>query len=211
MTGRAPPARYAERPDRRLDSPVPRPRTGRVAVPLAAVASVCVSWVGVPARAGTAGCEPLLVVRFVEGAPRDRFELEAGAALEGTVATVEIGLDGAAGGLVFDTEPGGGGVEVFQPFRVEDASAGVSLAPDGFEGDGARVLALALEGFGPGASATFSIDIDDDLVDSVRGRTQVVGAEIAGATVNLTTLAPSGERRSAASAFDGDAVARVCV
>ena len=77
-------------------------------------------------------------------------------------------------------------------------------------GDGARVLALALEGFGPGARAAFSIDVDDDLADSVRGRTQVVGAEIGGATVVLETLAPAGERRSAAAAFDADAVARVC-
>lgn len=56
-------------------------------------------------------------VQFTEGSPADVFTMtNTGCELGKT--NVVLDLSGSAGGLFFDTEPGGDGVDVFQPFET---------------------------------------------------------------------------------------------
>lgn len=129
--------------------------------------------------------------RFIEGAPKDTFTfVNKGCAL----GAVELTLDMAssAGGLIFDTESGGAGVEVFQPFEaVSGAPAMVDVS------DGATSLRLTLADWAEGGEVSFTIDVDDVLRHGDLGQTQVSGGEIAGATVRITATG-----RQAVASFD---------
>ena len=84
-----------------------------------------------------------LTVRFIEGAPTDRFEIINATGCETGALELRIDLTGSAGGLIFDTTATGAGVSVFQPFRV--AEGPLALA-SGTVKDGDRVLVLSLAG-----------------------------------------------------------------
>lgn len=136
--------------------------------------------------------------RFIESAPKDTFSfVNTGCALG--PAELVLDMKESAGGLIFDTESGGAGVEVFQPFEtVAGAVASVDVA------DGAGSLRLSVPSWPEGGEVSFTIDVDDVLRHGERGQTQVSGAEIAGAALVVTV---SGQ--SAIGSFDNTNRARV--
>jgi hypothetical protein len=119
--------------------------------------------------------------RFIESAPKDTFAfVNKGCAMD----NVELILDMAesAGGLIFDTEGGGAGVEVFQPFEaVSGQIASVTVS------DGAGSLSMSVPNWPEGGALSFTIDVDDVLRHGERGQTQVTGSEIAGASLVVKT------------------------
>lgn len=123
-----------------------------------------------------AECTQALTVKFVESAPRDRFEIihtATGVFLTG----LQIDLRGSSGALVFDTEQGGAGVDVFQPFQPGDGVGSAQVA------DGATQLAVSMNTLSAGKRTGFSIDVDDQLTQSDLGQTRVTGGELSGARV----------------------------
>mgnify|MGYP001040487139 CR=1 FL=1 len=136
-------------------------------------------------------------LRFVETAPRDRFELVVEA---DALQAVSVDLRGSQGRLIFDTASGDTGVEVFQPLRDEGGVTAGDVA------DGAEMLRVVLKNGQVGARAAFSIDVDDRLAASDLGQIRVTGGEMAGATA-LFELA-NGETVQAV--FDAQNRAQVC-
>lgn len=122
-----------------------------------------------------------LTVRFIEGAPTDRFEIVNATGCETGALDVQIDLTNTSGALIFDTTGTGAGVSVFQPFRVVE---GPLVLASGQVRDGDRVLVVTLDGLAAGQKAAFTIDVDDTLVGS--DQTRVAGGEMAGATVAVT-------------------------
>ena len=136
-------------------------------------------------------------LRFVESAPRDRFELVIGA---DALQAVSVDLRGSKGRLIFDTASGGTGVEVFQPLRDEGGVTAGDVA------DGAEMLRVVLKDGQVGARAAFSIDVDDRLTGSDLGQIRVTGGEMAGATA-LFELA---DGETVKAVFDAENRAQVC-
>ena len=118
---------------------------------------------------------------FSEGAPKDRFTFTntGGCALGPT--TLTLNLADTPAGLIFDTSPGGAGVEVFQPYEIVQGGELVTTAPT--VTDGATQITLDLTGLGAGQSVAFTIDVDDTLAQSSLGQIRVSDSEIAGASV----------------------------
>lgn len=141
-------------------------------------------------------------IRFVESAPKDRFIITnmGSCALEDLV--IELDLSPSAGKLIFDTTATGAGVEVFQPFEVEEGNI-VPLAAEGVN-DGDSKLALQITSLAPGTRASFTIDVDDTLPRSDLGQIRVADSEISGAIVNITV----GESEAILAKFDNGSVAR---
>jgi len=136
-------------------------------------------------------------LRFVESAPRDRFELTVG---REDLAQVTIDLRGSAGKLIFDTAAGGTGVEVFQPLRDEGGANASDVA------DGAEVITVTLRDAQAGGRAAFSIDVDDRLTSSDLGQIRVTGGEMAGAVATFHTA----DGRTETAVFDNRNRAQVC-
>lgn len=121
-----------------------------------------------------------VAVRFLEGAPTDRFVFEATGDCPLTDVRLTIDLSGSDAGLIFDTTPSGAGVEVFQPF-VLVAGANLVTGTSGVV-DGDQRLSLQVTQLDPGAQIAFTIDVDDTI--GAREIT-VSGSEIAGALAQL--------------------------
>lgn len=136
-------------------------------------------------------------LRFVESAPRDRFELVMGTQ---ALRAVTVDLRGSAGRLIFDTADGGTGVEVFQPLRDEGGTTAGDVA------DGAEVVTVALRDARAGGRAAFSIDVDDRMTSSDLGQIRVTGGEMEGATAIFET--EDGTQLKAV--FDGRNRAQAC-
>lgn len=119
-----------------------------------------------------------LVVRFDEGAPKDRFSIVNTGACAFGAMTVKIDLNGSAGGLIFDVTGQGAGVEVFQPLELVAGRDVVAEVPNVADGD--TEVSLKLTGLGPNASVAFTIDVDDT---AGRSETMVNSSEISGASV----------------------------
>ena len=146
--------------------------------------------------AGTASAD--VVVRFDEGAPKDRFTITntSACALGGVEITID--LAGSAAGLIFDVTGAGAGVEVFQPFELVRGGDVVTTAPE--VGDGDTSVTLTLDGLGPQQDVAFTIDVDD----TTGGREITVnGSEILGASVEV-----KGTFGTVLGQFDRGAVAR---
>ncbi|MEP2640456.1 aggregation factor core [Roseobacter sp.] len=146
-----------------------------------------------------AECSQALTVRFVESAPRDRFEI-IHTATGVFVTGMMIDLRGSSGGLIFDTQDGGAGVEVFQPFAPD---AGIDAAQIA---DGADQLSLRLHNLSEGQRTGFSIDVDDRQAQSDLGQIRVTGGEVAGARV-VFDLADGAQLEAQ---FDADNRAKAC-
>ncbi|MEM9637565.1 MAG: aggregation factor core [Pseudomonadota bacterium] len=146
-----------------------------------------------------AECLQALTVKFVESALRDRFDI-IHTATGVFVTGVSIDLRGSAGALVFDTEEGGAGTEVFQPFRPD---AGIEAAE--IE-DGARSIELTLQDLSAGQRTGFTIDVDDQREQSDLGQIRVTGGELAGAGV-VFSLADDTE---VSAVFDANNRAKAC-
>ncbi|MCC1492275.1 hypothetical protein [Cognatishimia sp. F0-27] len=138
-----------------------------------------------------------LDVRFVEGAPTDRFSITNASGCALGPMELQIDLSGSAAGLIFDTTERGMGVQVFQPFRLVEGAELVSGTPD--VGDGDRSVTLSLTGMAPGQTVAFTIDVDDTA--GAREIT-VSGEEITGARV-------SDDATGNSAAFDGTGRARL--
>ncbi len=119
-----------------------------------------------------------ILVRFDEGAPKDRFTITNTGNCALPLTSVTIDLTGSAAGLIFDVTGSGAGVSVFQPFQLVLGGEHVSTLPQVKDGD--RAVSLKLKGLGPNQRVAFTIDVDDTAGAS---ETMVSGSEIKGATV----------------------------
>jgi hypothetical protein len=119
-------------------------------------------------------------LRFVEGAPKDRFIIQNAACALSQV-DVLIDLSGSAGALIFDVTAAGAGVEVFQPVEVQSRS--VTAKP---VTDGDQQLSLTIDAFEAGSELIISADLDDVLSDSALGQIRVTGNELAGTMLRIT-------------------------
>lgn len=154
------------------------------------------AWLVMAGAAQAAECTGAQL-RFVESAPRDRFELTVG---REDLAQVTIDLRKSEGRLIFDTAAGGTGVEVFQPLRDEGGANVSDVA------DGAEVITVTLRDARAGGRAAFSIDVDDRLAASDLGQIRVTGGEMAGAVATFQTA----DGRTQTAVFDSGNRAQVC-
>ncbi|WP_247743538.1 aggregation factor core [Shimia sp. R10_1] len=140
-------------------------------------------------------------VTFIEGAPKDRFEIQNVGACTMREGIVTVDLENSNGALVFDVAGGGAGLEVFQPFQIVEGQDALTSLPT--VADGQTSVALEISALAPGQRVVFTIDVDDTI--GTRSIT-VTDAEIAGATVSL---AQSGTDETAA--FSANAIAALPV
>lgn len=154
------------------------------------------AWIIVSGAAHAADCTGP-TIRFIESAPRDRFEIAVG---NQELHAVTIDLRGSAGRLIFDTAAGGTGVEVFQPLRDEGGTQAGDVP------DGAEAVTLRLRDARAGTRAAFSIDVDDRLTMSDLGQIRVTGGEMAGARVSFETA----QGAMLEAVFDAANRAQVC-
>ncbi len=139
-------------------------------------------------------------VRFIESAPKDRFEITNLATCDLVATDVVVDLGTSAAGLIFDVTRTGAGVEVFQPFElVAGADALVNLPK---VADGDRQVVLPIRRLAAGKSIAFTIDVDDTI--SPRG-IMVSGSEIEGAEVRVNA---AGTQASGRFSRQGEAVVK---
>lgn len=127
-----------------------------------------------------------LQVRFVEGAPKDRFVLTNVGSCDITDSTVRIDLSTSVGKLIFDVTGAGAGVEVFQPLELvygADALRDIPLVVDG-----QTSIDLEISSLKSGNQLAFTIDVDDTI-----GQREITvsGSEIVGAIVSYTRFEES--------------------
>jgi hypothetical protein len=179
-------------------SPLPR-RSGALWVAL---------WLGAQPLASHAApaCVQEVSMAFIEGAPRDRFEVRNESSKGQRIQQLTLDLTPSAGRLIFDTLEGGTGVDVFQPFRVEAGEARLGGSP--VIQDGSQRLTLRFTRFEPGQRFVFSIDVDDQLSASDLGQTRVSGREMEGALLNASFGLASGTGSGLQARVDGNNRAR---
>lgn len=133
-------------------------------------------------------CTAALQAVFIEGAPRDNFEFKNVSNGLWQVISIEIDLARSAGELIFDTEDGGKGIEVFQPYKTEagDARLAKITQPE----DGGTSMQLEFDNFAAQQSFRFSVDVDDTLKKSDLGQIRVTGGELSGAQITVTFTNP---------------------
>jgi len=139
-----------------------------------------------PSYAAAETCGVDIQARFIESAPRDRFVFENKSSIATEIASLTLDMRPSAGRLIFDTESGGSGVEVFQLYRGEGGDAELAALPTVRDGD--DMLALAFKSFSTGQTYRFSIDVDDQLTNSDLGQIRVSGGEMQGAQLTATTV-----------------------
>ena len=121
-----------------------------------------------------------ITVRFIEGAPKDRFVFVNGGCPLAQV-DVEIDLTGSQGCLIFDVTAAGAGVEVFQPVEVQSGTVVMTPAVDGDQN-----LTFQIDGFKSGSEVIISADLDDVLTNGALGQIRVADQELSGAVVRMT-------------------------
>lgn len=126
-----------------------------------------------------------IMVKFTEGAPKDRFTVvNVGACALGP-ATIRLDLSGSSAGLIFDTTSAGAGVEVYQPFELVMGADVVRGTPAVTDGDTA--MTLEVSDLAPNGHVAFTIDVDDTQTNGPSGQIIVRGSEIAGAVAMVGT------------------------
>lgn len=151
---------------------------------------------------GAAG--PLLAgvqVRFIEGAPKDRFVLQNVGNCDVEGSTLSIDLSPSAGRLVFDVTAAGAGVEVFQPLEFVEGTDALAQLPSVV--DGQTSIDLEISSLPVGENISFTIDVDDTI-----GQREITvsGSEIAGAVASYTKGA-----QSSTGVFSTDALANLTI
>jgi hypothetical protein len=131
----------------------------------------CLISAGIPAEAD-------LVVRFTEGAPKDRFDFVNAGACPLQQAKITVDLTASRGGLIFDVTETGAGFSVFQPFDVVEGAHALGSLPQVADGD--TGLVLEVEALDAGGTIAFTIDVDDTIGSAA---TLVSEAEISGAGI----------------------------
>ena len=124
-----------------------------------------------------------IAVRFIESAPKDSFRFENLGSCAITQEILALDLSKSAAGLIFDTEPTGRGVEVFQPLEVTQGADFLVEAP--VTQDGASKTELVVSELPPSGAIRLTVDVDDTLTASDLGQIRVSGSEIVGAEVRL--------------------------
>ncbi|MEM8917191.1 MAG: aggregation factor core, partial [Pseudomonadota bacterium] len=109
-----------------------------------------------------------LRVSFQESAPKDRFSIVNAGGCDLTDLTLTIDLTPSAGGLIFDTEPTGAGVEVYQPFEIVEGLEHVQSIDTA--ADGGRTVTILFSRLAPNAATRFTVDVDDTLTNSALGQ-----------------------------------------
>lgn len=133
----------------------------------------------------TQSAQANIEVKFLEGAPKDKFVIKNTGNCQLQNLLVEIDLSQSAGKLIFDTTATGAGVEVFQPFEVTEGD--IKLANQTTIKDGDSKLTLNISKLSSGKSASFTIDVDDTLPISELGKIRVAGSEINNGIVKVTS------------------------
>lgn len=161
----------------------------------------------VQAQSPALACGPMATLSFVDSSPGDRFEVRNNSSGGWQLVQLALILEGSAGGLFFDTEPGGPGSSM---------SRGFSAAPAAFDAlvpatvpDGADELTLAFSGFVPGAAFRFTIDLDDSAALSHAGQMRVTESEIDGALARALFQAEDGQEMALEGHFGPDGIAIV--
>jgi hypothetical protein len=124
-------------------------------------------------------------VTFVESAPKDRFVLNNTSQCDLKNVTVNLDLSNSVGKLIFDTTATGAGVEVFQPFEVRRGNLKLVSSTEVKDGD--STLSLSIENIAANDSVSFTIDVDDTLIQSELGNIRVSGSEITNASIEMNT------------------------
>ncbi|MEO9652246.1 MAG: aggregation factor core [Roseobacter sp.] len=121
-----------------------------------------------------------LQVRFVEGAPKDRFVITNIGECDLSAGQVKIDFARSSGNLIFDVTGSGAGVEVFQPFEVTTGAQLLMTQPSISDGD--QVAMLDISGLGVEETIAFTIDVDD-----TKGMREITvsNGEISGTIVSL--------------------------
>ncbi|WP_299637808.1 aggregation factor core [uncultured Ruegeria sp.] len=120
-------------------------------------------------------------IRFIEGAPKDRFVLTNVGACEVDASTLKIDLSQSAGRLIFDVTEKGAGVEVFQPLEFVEGADALRQLPSVV--DGQNTIELKIASLAAGDKLAFTIDVDDTIGQR---EITVTGSEIKGATVSYS-------------------------
>ncbi|CUH48723.1 hypothetical protein [Ruegeria atlantica] len=120
-------------------------------------------------------------VRFIEGAPKDRFVLTNVGACEVKASTLKIDLSQSAGRLIFDVTEKGAGVEVFQPLEFVEGAEALRQIPAVV--DGQDSIELQIASLATGDKLAFTIDVDDTIGQR---EITVTGSEMEGATVSYS-------------------------
>ncbi len=138
-------------------------------------------------------------VRFIEGAPKDRFVLTNVGACKVEASTVKIDLSQSAGRLIFDVTGQGAGVEVFQPLEFVKGADALRQLPSVV--DGQNSIELEIASLAAGDQLAFTIDVDDTI-----GQREITvsGSEIEGATVSFTDA-----DETSSATFSSDALVNV--
>ncbi len=129
-------------------------------------------------------CDASLESSFRESAPRDIFTFYNFSAGNWAITSISIDLKNSAGKLIFDTEDGGGGIEVFQSYRTESGDAALAGVTE--PEDGGTNMQIDFASFSAGQSHQFSIDVDDTLARSELRQIRVTGSELNGAALQVT-------------------------
>ncbi len=152
-------------------------------------------------------CGPNVEILFTESAPKDIFDIRNKSDESWTLVSLAIDLTPSRGGLIFDTDVGGPGENVAQPFERAGGNAQLVTMPTVSDGDGAMLMLFG--GFAPGQSFIFTIDLDDRLTQSDMGQTMISGAEISGAKARGLMRHADGRELSAEGTFDRNSEARL--
>ena len=120
-------------------------------------------------------------IRFIEGAPKDRFVLTNVGACEVDASTLKIDLSQSAGRLIFDVTEKGAGVEVFQPLEFVEGADALRQLPSVV--DGQNTIEFEIASLAVGDKLAFTIDVDDTIGQR---EITVTGSEIEGATVSYS-------------------------
>lgn len=140
-------------------------------------------------------------VRFYEGAPKDRFEVEYKGKCPVSDVELEIDLGTSAAGLILDTTATGAGVSVYQPLEFVAGQDLLKTMPLAMDGDTTITMSVAI--LRPGDRIVFTTDVDDT---KGTGPTMISGAEITGAMVVL-----KGGGQTMSAPFDHHAEATVAI
>jgi len=144
-------------------------------------------------------CAAAIQGRFVEGAPKDRFEFSNHSSENWSINKITLDLTESKGDLIFDTADGGAGVEVFQPFQADEQTAAIGNVQ--LPGDGGQTMVLEFDDFTPGSNFNFTIDLDDRLLDSALGQIRITSDEIQNAKVTTVFKNDNGELLEIIAAF----------
>ena len=148
-----------------------------------------------------AACGERVEVRFFES-DGDIFEITNKSRGPMNLASLTIRLAGSRGRLIFDTEFGGPGASMAQPFEPFAGEVGLEAATP--VDDGGEVMRLKFSGFEPGRRFEFMIDVDDRVESAEFGRAVASGDEIEGAGAEAVLMRADGGTSRIRGRFGSD-------